>query len=126
MDSEGTQILEAVMAFKALRHSKGTWALRQSRHSGTWALESLGHSRHLDTWSLRYLGTGALEKHLGTWALRYLGAWALEALVVLYLADPFRLKLFYTFNPTTKHLEQRNKTIVKLNFDICFCIFIDC
>ena len=74
MDSQDTRTLEALKALKALGHSKGTWALRHSRHLGTWALEALRHS-----------GTHALKGHLGTWPLRHSGTWTLEAPQALYL-----------------------------------------
>ena len=45
-------------------------------HSNTWALVQ---SKHLDTW--------ALEHSKGTWALRHWGIWELKALETLYLID---------------------------------------
>ena len=66
-----TQVLKALghfgtRALEALGQSKGTLALRQSKH--------------LRTWALRYLGTLALGHLKGTWALQQSGSWALEAL----------------------------------------------
>ena len=93
--------------FLTRRHSKTTWSLKRhsrvtqrtlqgtlghSRHSGTRALNALGHSK--DSPALghsRHLGTRAYE------AFGYLkGTWALEA---LYLADSIATK-FWCFDIT--------------------------
>ena len=82
-------------ALEAVRHSNGTWELRHSRHLGTQVFKTLGH---LGT---QVLGTWEFEGHLGTRSLRHSGTWAREALEALYLANsPINLdfKIFSVFS----------------------------
>ena len=79
-------------ALEAVRHSNGTWELRHSRHLGTQVFKTLGH---LGT---QVLGTWEFEGHLGTRSLRHSGTWAREALEALYLANsPLNLDFVNSF-----------------------------